>query len=175
MKKLFTLLLLFFSLHTIAAVQQKVTFDFSDPTQLNCNIPITAEDLGGYQESAAIVLNLGYPNERTFTQGPVTISFVNNGSAGPHIRYNGYGSYELGLGLGTDIKFSISGGSTLVSIQFDQPNNLIKKSGEPGRFNTDTNLWEAGESNRLLSRSIMVQTILISLRLRLPIILQLFR
>ena len=146
MKKLFTLLLLFFSLHTIAAVQQKVTFDFSDPTQLNCNIPITAEDLGGYQESAAIVLNLGYPNERTFTQGPVTISFVNNGSAGPHIRYNGYGSYELGLGLGTDIKFSISGGSTLVSIQFDQPNNLIKKSGEPGRFNTDTNLWEAGES-----------------------------
>ena len=146
MKKFFTLLLFFCTLHVMAAVQQSVIFDFSDPTQLNCNYPITTADLGS-QDSPAIVLNLGYPNERTFTQGPVTISFVKPpASAGPHISYDGYGRYELGLGLGTDIIFSISGGSTLVSIQFDQPNNLIKKTGDPGRFNTDTNLWEAGDS-----------------------------
>ena len=144
MKKFFTLLLFFCSIHAIAAVQQSVTFDFADPTQLNCNYPITTKDLGS--QTAGIKLNLSFPYERTFTQGPITISFVNNGSAGPHISYDGYGKYMLGLGLGTDIKFSISGGSTLVSIQFDQPNNLRKISGDPGSFNTESNLWEAGDS-----------------------------
>ena len=140
MKRILFLLLTFCAIHCMATVEQSTTFDFTKPTELNCNPPITN------LPTSTSVGNKLQITDRTITQGPVTITFSKTGSIGAQVYYDGY-NYMLALGLGCDIKFTVSGGCSLSSIKFYLDNNLRMASGMPGRFDTQTNTWTAQDSH----------------------------
>lgn len=140
MKRILFLLLTFCVIHSMAAVEQSTTFDFTKPTELNATPPITNLPAS---ETPGSKLQI---TDRTITQGPVTISFSKLSGVGAQVYYDG-SNYMLLLGFGCDIKFTVSGGCSLVSIKFDLDNNLRMVSGEPGRFDTQSNTWTALDSH----------------------------
>lgn len=139
MKKFLIFLLALYSLQISSSVEQTVVFDFTDPFSLNCNPTITQKEVGT-NPTPGVKLQI---TERTITNGPVSISFNKTGSIGACVNYDGE-NYNFVLGLGANMKFSISGGCTFVSVKFDQPNNLrLLSLDEPGRFTDE--IWKAND------------------------------
>lgn len=146
MKKLLLVLMSLFAMHVHAMVEETVSFNFKEPLNLNINPELSATDKNLLSSGDGLLLNV---SSRTISEGPVTISF-DKPSGTPGVGFGHYGAnspYCLEIGRMASLKFNVSGGCVLTSVNFDQDTDIILPSGQPGSWNYMNNTWTASDNN----------------------------
>ena len=148
MKKCLLSLLVLFSLHAVAMVEETVSFNFKEPLNLNLNPSLTTADINLLNdgEGGGVLVRI---TDKTVTNGPVVLSFSRpDGTPGAGIaRYGNGAPFCLEMGRLLSMTFSLSGGCILSSVNFDNDSDITKPEGQPGSWNYITNTWTATDNS----------------------------